>query len=118
MFIIRATTAMDISGTVAQLQHVDIELAAAAGVHLRENGRAEIYCSRIVRCSGMGAIVTEGKGTAVTLRHCVLQGNTPFDIQNYSPVTQAVPDNYWPEAPKVLGNVITTPQLPEVPDCH
>ena len=118
VYIIRATTGVDISGAAAPLQHVDIELAATAGVRIRENARVEIYCSRIVRCSGMGAIVTEGKGAIVTLRHCVLQGNTPFDIQNYSPLTQDISENYWPEAPKVLGNVVTSPQLTEVPDCR
>lgn len=113
----RATVAITAYNSNPQFSNVTISDSSQSGLYIKRGSNPTFTCGRINSCAGMGAIVTEGIGSTLTIRDTVLEGNTPFDMQNFSPITQDLSGNFWPKPPKILGEIITAPELPSAPVC-
>lgn len=111
----RPMTGLTISDSTAELRYTSIRNAAQAGVYVRENARVTVSCSHITDCNGMGGIVTEGKGAALSIHGSIIEKNSPFNMQNFSPLTPDASGNYWPSGINVLGDIVTEPPLSEAP---
>jgi len=102
------------------ITHTIITGSSQVGLYLQKNAKPNIECSVLSANEGQGGIVVEGEGVAPIIRNTSFIGNTPFDVQNYTPIEVDLANNYWgpsnPGADRFLGQILWEPSLQAPPD--
>ena len=115
----KAATGMTIFNSRPLITQTVISGSSQAGLNLRDNARPDIDCSVIADNQGQGGLVAAGEGIAPSIHNTAFLDNSPFDVQNYAPVTLDLTNNYWGDAPpeegKFLGNILWMPRLDASP---
>ncbi len=110
-----AATGLTIDNSAPFIISAAVTRSSQAGLHLKDNAKPNISCSKFVGNEGQGAIVIEGEGLAPVIRNNVFKDNNPFQVQSYTPLEIDLTGNYWgrsdPEADWFLGEVVWKPAL-------
>ncbi|NJB67473.1 hypothetical protein GGQ74_001113 [Desulfobaculum xiamenense] len=116
--ILGATTGLNVRDCAPDIEALTVRASSQAGILLREGARPSITCSLIRGNGGMGGLVVEGTGVAPRITSTVFDGNTPFDVQSFTPLDIDLSGNHFTADPatSVLGRVRTSPALDAPPD--
>lgn len=119
VIITGAATGLAVRRSAPRIHQAAIVKSSQAGLHLGDGASLSLTCSRIAQNQGMGGLVIEGQGLAPIIRDNAFTGNTPFQVQSYTPLTIDLTGNYWgsatPEDDAFLGNLQLLPALDASP---
>ena len=116
----KAQNGITIVNSSPEIFGATIQSCSQAGFFLRENAKPNITCSELISNQGQGAMVIEGAGIAPMVHNNTFIGNTPFQIQSYTPLEVDVTNNFWgrpvPDETMFLGRIVWDPFLTAPPE--